>query len=108
MILISTNGQVIHLIDAFQGKPLQTLMGHINNKGLPLEASFSPDSQFVFSGSTDGIIHVWCAKTGVKTAVLSCDHTGPVQCVQFNPKYMLLASACTNMAFWLPNIDEEI
>ncbi|XP_076344337.1 WD repeat-containing protein 82-like isoform X1 [Tachypleus tridentatus] len=108
MILISTNGQVIHLIDAFQGKPLQTLMGHINNKGLPLESSFSPDSQFVFSGSTDGIIHVWCAKTGVKTAVLSCDHTGPVQCVQFNPKYMLLASACTNMAFWLPNIEEEI
>ncbi|XP_013780980.1 WD repeat-containing protein 82-like [Limulus polyphemus] len=108
MILISTNGQVIHLIDAFQGKPLQTLMGHINNKGLPLEASFSPDSQFVFSGSTDGRIHVWSAKTGVKTAVLNCDHTGPVQCAQFNPKYMMLASACTNMAFWLPNIDEEM
>jgi len=24
--------------------------GHINQKGIPLEASFSPDSQFVFSG----------------------------------------------------------
>lgn len=107
-ILISTNGQIIRLIDAFQGTPLQTFMGHINNKGIPLEASFSPDSQFIFSGSTDGRIHVWNAETGVKTAVLNCDHTGPAQCVQFNPKYMMFASACTNMAFWLPTIEESI
>lgn len=107
-ILISTNGQVIHLIDAFQGTPLQEFTGHVNNKGMPLEASFSPDSQFIFSGSTDGRVHVWSAETGAKTAELFCDHTGPVQCVQFNPKYMLLASACTNMAFWVPTVDDNM
>ncbi|GBN69827.1 WD repeat-containing protein 82 [Araneus ventricosus] len=107
-ILISTNGQVIHLIDAFQGTPLQEFTGYINNKGMPLEASFSPDSQFIFSGSTDGRVHVWSAETGIKTAELFCDHTGPVQCVQFNPKYMLLASACTNMAFWVPTVDDNM
>ncbi|GFR33543.1 WD repeat-containing protein 82 [Trichonephila clavipes] len=107
-ILISTNGQVIHLIDAFQGTPLQEFTGHVNNKGMPLEASFSPDSQFIFSGSTDGRVHVWSAETGTKTAELFCDHTGPVQCVQFNPKYMLLASACTNMAFWVPTVDDNM
>ncbi|KAL5015434.1 hypothetical protein ScPMuIL_009704 [Solemya velum] len=106
LILISTNGQVMRLIDAFQGTPLQTFMGHTNNKGIPLEASFSPDAQFVFSGSTDGRIHCWNAETGAKVVVLNCDHPGPVQCVQFNPKYMMLATACTNMAFWLPYIDE--
>lgn len=105
-ILISTNGNVIHLIDSYQGTPLQTFTGHINNKGIPLEASFSPDSQFVFVGSTDGRIHVWNAETGKKTAELPCSHNGPVQCVQFNPKYMMLASACTNMAFWLPPVEE--
>lgn len=71
-ILISTNGAVIHLIDAFQGTPQQSLtvgtppspsllcspslfslQGHTNNKGVPLEASFSPDSQFVFSGECE-------------------------------------------------------
>ncbi|XP_054709980.1 WD repeat-containing protein 82-like [Uloborus diversus] len=107
-ILISTNGQVIRLIDAFHGTPLQVFTGHINNKGLPLEASFSPDSQFIFSGSTDGRVHVWSAESGNKTAELCCDHTGPVQCVQFNPKYMMLASACTNMAFWLPTVEDNI
>lgn len=105
-ILISTNGSIIRLIDAFHGTPLQTFTGHLNNKGIPIEASFSPDSQFVFSGSTDGRVHVWNADTGYKVCVLNADHTGPVQCVQFNPKYMMLASACTNMSFWLPTAGE--
>ena len=30
------------------------------------EASFSPDSQFVISGSTDGRIHIWNAENGQK------------------------------------------
>lgn len=105
-ILISTNGSIIRLIDAFHGTPLQTFTGHLNNKGIPIEASFSPDSQFIFSGSTDGRVHVWNADTGYKVCVLNADHPGPVQCVQFNPKYMMLASACTNMAFWLPAIED--
>ncbi|KAL0273683.1 UNVERIFIED_CONTAM: hypothetical protein PYX00_006306 [Menopon gallinae] len=93
--------------DAFHGTPLQTFTGHLNNKGIPIEASFSPDSQFVFSGSTDGRVHVWNAETGYKVSVLNANHPGPVQCVQFNPKYMMLASACTNMAFWLPTVGDS-
>ncbi|KAG0421264.1 hypothetical protein HPB47_002841 [Ixodes persulcatus] len=30
----------------------------------------------------------------VRTAVLNCDHTDPVHCVQFNPKYVMLVAAC--------------
>ncbi|EDW52128.1 WD repeat-containing protein 82 [Drosophila sechellia] len=107
-ILISTNGSVIRLVDAFHGTPLQTFTGYPNNKGIPIEASFSPDSQFIFSGSTDGRVHIWNADTGNKVSVLNGDHPGPVQCVQFNPKYMMLASACTNMAFWLPTSEEGL
>ena len=52
---------------------------------------------FHYTGSTDGRIHCWNTETGAKMAVMSCDHPGPVQCCQFNPKYMMLASSCTNM-----------
>ncbi|XP_013794751.1 WD repeat-containing protein 82-like [Limulus polyphemus] len=107
-LLISTNGQALHLIDAFHGTSLHTFKGHMNTKGMSIEASFSPDSQFVFTGSTDGKIHVWSAETGAKTAVLTSDQAGPVQCVQFSPKYMMLASASTNMAFWLPTVEEGL
>ncbi|KAG0413578.1 hypothetical protein HPB47_009270 [Ixodes persulcatus] len=31
---------------------------------------------------------------GLRTEVLNCDHTDPVHCVQFNPKYVMLVAAC--------------
>jgi len=105
-IMICSYGSAIKLVDAFHGSPLQTFAGHINNKNLHLEASFSPDSQFVFSGSSDGNIHVWNAETGYKVCSLNGEHPGPVQCVQFNPKYMMMASACSNMSFWLPTCED--
>ncbi|XP_035209029.1 WD repeat-containing protein 82-like isoform X2 [Stegodyphus dumicola] len=79
----------------------------LNSKGIPLEASFSPDSQFIFSGSTDGAIHVWNSDTGLRTALLQCGHSNPVHCVQFNPKYMMLVSASNQMAFWLPSMPDD-
>ena len=98
-ILISTNGSVIKLIDSYNGSSLQTFTGnlsvdqkqenniwlspgHLNSRQLPLEASFSPDSQFVISGSSDGRIHIWNSDTGTKVCVLNGDHHDPVQCVQ--------------------------
>ena len=41
-ILVSTNGSLIRLIDAFTGQTQRTFTGHLNSKGIPLEASFSP------------------------------------------------------------------
>ena len=81
-ILISTNGSVIKLIDSYNGSSLQSFTGHLNSKQLPLEASFSPDSQFVISGSSDGRIHIWNSENGQKVCVLNGDHRSPVQCVQ--------------------------
>lgn len=85
-------------------KPLHT--GHQNNKGIPIEASFSPESNFIFAGSTDGLIHCWSIETGHKVCTLNGGHPGPTQCVQFNPRFVMLASACTNVAFWVPAVEE--
>ncbi|NXW66247.1 WDR82 protein, partial [Eurystomus gularis] len=106
LILISTNGGFIRLIDAFKGAILHTFGGYNNSKAVTLEASFTPDSQFIMIGSEDGKIHVWNGESGMKVAVLDGKHTGPITCLQFNPKFMTFASACSNMAFWLPTIDD--
>ncbi|XP_040582262.1 WD repeat-containing protein 82 [Lepeophtheirus salmonis] len=107
-ILLSTNGRVLRLLDAFNGTPLQTLSGHMNNKGVPIQGCFSPDSQFILSGSTDGRIHVWKADDGNKVCVLNGGHVGPVQCVEFNPSFMMMASACTHLNMWLPNVPQDV
>lgn len=52
---------------------------------------------FGCAGSTDGKVHSWSTETGAKIAILSSDHPGPIQNMQFNPKYMMMATACTNM-----------
>ena len=64
-ILVSTNGSLIRLIDAFTGATLRTFTGHLNSKNLPLEASFSPDSQFVISGNIE-IIRIFMMKKTIR------------------------------------------
>lgn len=146
------------------------LQGYNNSKGVTLEASFTPDSQFVMigksvilnytekikqewsdvqkvkpsdkrrmishkchsfdklryffnvlflikclfccfcpyvSGSEDGKIHVWNAESGMKVALLDGKHTGPITCLQFNPKFMTFASACSNMVSEDSSVDTE-
>ena len=57
----------------------------------------------MLAGSTDGKVHCWNTETGAKVCSIASDHTGPVQCIQFNPKYMMMASACTHMVCELIN-----
>uniref|UniRef100_A0A8C7J1J4 WD repeat domain 82 n=1 Tax=Oncorhynchus kisutch TaxID=8019 RepID=A0A8C7J1J4_ONCKI len=97
LILVSTNGGALRLLDAFKGAVMHSFGGYNNSKAVTLEASFTPDSQFIMIGSEDGKVHVWNAESGMKVAVLDGKHTGPVTCLQFNPKFMTFASACSNM-----------
>lgn len=106
-ILIATNIDQLKLIDAFQGHELNTLTGHTNSTGLILECGFTPDSKFIYSGSQDGTVHIWSAETGERVTVLDGGHPGPTYCAQFNPKLMMMATSCTNMAFWLPSVNVD-
>ncbi|CAB4060058.1 WDR82 [Lepeophtheirus salmonis] len=91
-ILLSTNGRVLRLLDAFNGTPLQTLSGHMNNK---VDQRMV---EFMFGKADDGN----------KVCVLNGGHVGPVQCVEFNPSFMMMASACTHLNMWLPNVPQDV
>ena len=60
----------------------------------------------MLSGSSDGRVHIWSAERGNKVAMLTSDHADTIQCIQFNPKFMMFASTCQQMLFWLPHMDE--
>jgi len=101
LLLLPTTKNKIFLMDSFNGDLKQTFTGFPNSSNLHLEASFSPDGQYVLSGAEDGSIYVWETSTGKRVSIWK-GHTGPVNAVQWNPKKVMVASGCTKMAFWVP------
>lgn len=88
------------LMDAFKGDQLAEFVD-FESGTVNLEASFTPDEQYLFCGSENGAIHFWNTRERTKVAELQ-GHAGPVRCVQFNPFYTMMASGCTNLAMWIP------
>lgn len=96
----------VTMYDAYKGFAVRTFSGHRNASGMPLEASFSPDSGFVASGSDDGSVFLWDLKTGRTLVGQSEVHAMPSSCIQWNPVYTMVASACQNVLFWLPSEEQ--
>lgn len=106
-ILITTNMEELYILDAFSGQPLHKLtLGPPPTTPIehPCEAAYSPDSQYILCGALDGSIHVWSATKGIKLTILKPIRSPaePVQCVAFDPKFMLIASACSRVSLWIP------
>eukprot|EP00908_Phaeocystis_cordata_P024239 Transcript_671.p1 GENE.Transcript_671~~Transcript_671.p1 ORF type:complete len:319 (+),score=125.53 Transcript_671:145-1101(+) len=100
MLLGTTQGTLL-LLDAFNGELVRSFSGHDNAQQLPLEACFSPDADFVLSGSEDGTIWRWRVQSGEALPALQ-GHAGPVGALKVNPTRMMLASACSALCLWLP------
>ena len=47
-------------------------------------------------GSQDGKLHMWHAESGSKVATLQSKEENPIHCVQFNPKFMMVATSSMN------------
>ena len=101
-ILASALDGAIFLLDAFNGNVVRQYAGHLNQKLTPMETGFSPDAKFVLAGSEDGSVYIWDTKDHRAKPEILSGHGGPVTAVKWNPKKMLLASACSTLALWVP------
>lgn len=123
-ILITTAGDVHYIIHAHTGELKARLVGHVGLNNLSSflggeETSFTPDGRYVIAGSQDGQINFWDTGTSLSTSAIISDgidlrpihtlehHVRPTQVVRFNPARLMVVSACTDLAFWLPSIDTE-
>ncbi|RIB02580.1 WD40-repeat-containing domain protein [Gigaspora rosea] len=123
-ILITTAGDVHYIIHAHTGELKSRLVGHVGLNNLSSflggeETSFTPDGRYVIAGSQDGQINFWDTGTSLSTSAIISDgidlrpihtlehHVRPTQVVRFNPARLMIVSACTDLAFWLPSIDTE-
>lgn len=73
----------------------KTLRGHREDI---YDLSFSPDSQFIISGSVDNTAMIWDIEKGKSVAILS-DHKGFVQGVAWDPLNQYLATLATDRYF---------
>jgi len=102
-ILISTNGQHMKIVDAYEGKTKALLGNYQNTAQLPLNAVFSPDGNTVACGTEDGFIHLWESEKGEHIGKLDGRHPNAVSAIAFNHSSDLLVSACSQLCFWLPD-----
>lgn len=109
-LLVGTDVGLIYLIDSFDGFVKGTFSGHESISGVPsrrrhtVEPAFTPDAQYILCGSSqDFKVHMWRRDQPDKSPFAALEgHTSCPSLVRFNPRLALMASACTNLAFWQP------
>ena len=98
-------GTEIWLYDAQTGEELDLLAGHTD---VVISIAFSPDSQTLTSGGSDGTVHLWDTATVSKIRTLTT-HTGAIT-VAFSPDGKTLASGNREgiIRLWDVATDSEI
>ncbi|PPQ83422.1 hypothetical protein CVT25_007013 [Psilocybe cyanescens] len=131
-LLVGCSGGAHYILDAFDGFLMAKLEGHVGlerkilsapqliepTKGISgEEVSWTPDSKYVLGGSLDGRVFIWDIMSlpprtevermklpmKVQPVVVLDGHPGPSRCVKFNPRLAMMATAGTELAFWLPD-----
>ena len=103
-LLVSTRAGLTIIMDAFEFQVTRFLTGYRNGQGLPISACYTPDAKHILTGSEEGDVCVFdtSSERVYDGAVHRLKgHTGPVRQVKCNPKYEVVASACSNVVLWI-------
>lgn len=95
----------IQVFDAYKGAHYRSFVGHRNDAGIPLESSFSPDSKYLATGSTDGSLYIWDIASEKLLLEKKKVHAQAPTCVIWNPVFGVAATACQKVALWIPDFD---
>ncbi|GAA0184311.1 methyltransferase [Lithospermum erythrorhizon] len=100
MLLTTTNNNV-YVLDAYAGeKRCGFTLDHSPN--VNIEATFTPDGQYVVSGSGDGTLHAWSVNTRNKVASWD-SYIGVASCLKWAPRRVMFAAASSVLTFWIPD-----
>ncbi|XP_059282219.1 protein ANTHESIS POMOTING FACTOR 1 isoform X2 [Lycium ferocissimum] len=99
-MLLSTTSNSIYVLDAYGGE--KRCGFNLDPSPTAMEATFTPDGQYVVSGSGDGNLHAWHINTQNK--VCSWDsHIGVVSCLKWAPRRVMFVAASSVLTFWIPD-----
>ncbi|CAG2165246.1 unnamed protein product [Oppiella nova] len=113
MIALSTNGSQMGVLDAYTLNEMSVLTGFKNELRKELELSWSPDSNYLFCGSSGafagpgnyGHLNMFNARTGDHLKNWRSLHEAFTRIVKVNPMYYMIASACHDISYWSPTTE---
>ncbi|ODQ54409.1 WD repeat-containing protein [Saitoella complicata NRRL Y-17804] len=111
-ILVGTSGDAHYTIDAFSGQMRTRLTGHqpTNFTRSTGDVCFTPDGRYVIGGSGDKNLCVWDTHAPTRDKLITPEHilgaagASVPHVVGFNPRSAMLATASTELTFWLPDV----
>lgn len=84
--------------------------GRRNTINVPIDASFTPESDYILTGGSDGHLNIYsnykerCADN-TRVADLSSNQIETITEAELNPKYTMIATASSYIGLWVPKIN---
>ncbi|KAK9104385.1 hypothetical protein Scep_021229 [Stephania cephalantha] len=103
MLLTTTNNN-IYVLDAYGGEK-RCGFSLEPSPNVTIEATFTPDGQYVVSGSGDGTLHAWSISMRNEVACWT-SHIGVTSCLKWAPRRAMFVAASTVLTFWIPDFSK--
>lgn len=100
MLLTTTNNN-IYVLDAYGGEK-RCGFSLEPSPNTTIEATFTPDGQYVVAGSGDGTLHAWSINRRNEVAFWN-SHIGVAACLKWAPRRAMFVAASTVVTFWIPD-----
>ncbi|GMH28034.1 hypothetical protein Nepgr_029877 [Nepenthes gracilis] len=100
-MLLTTTHNNVYVLDAYGGEK-QCGFSLEPSPNAVIEAMFTPDGQYVVSGSGDGSLHAFNIRMRSEVAWWS-SHIGVVSCLKWAPHRVMFVAASTVLTFWIPD-----
>jgi len=99
-LLVNTQSDLVFVLDGFDAKKEPLAITRKNENMWQLGACFSADARHVIAGNDEHEVMVFDRTTGELKNTLQ-GHVSPVGFIRANPKYDVVASACSNTCLWI-------
>nr|GEX15884.1 hypothetical protein [Tanacetum cinerariifolium] len=100
-MLLTTKSNNIYVLDAYNGEK-KCGFSVDASPNTTIEATFTPDGQYVVSGSGDGTLNAWSIPTRSKVASWD-SQIGVASCLKWAPRRVMFAAASKGaLTFWIP------
>lgn len=100
-MLLTTRKNNTYILDAYGGEK-RGVFSLDPSPDTEIEATFTPDGQYVISGSGDGTMHAWGINSGSKVGSWD-SNIGVVSCLKWAPRRIMFAAASSVLTFWIPD-----